>query len=146
MSQIEYAYQVIGVNEEHKSMEIVYSSEGRQTIHVIASLPLVGQTVEEVIRQWVPMVNWLAEEQVFGTAEIGVQGNGAVQLPQEPTTAEIAIGRRNAELSLTDWTQLSDVPMTEEKRAEWVAYRQALRDITEQSGFPDQIVWPVAPV
>lgn len=145
MSQIEYTYQVIGVNEEHKSMEIVYSSEGRQTIHVIASLPLVGQSIEQVIQQWAPTVNWLAEEQVFGTAEVGVAGNGAIQLPQEPTAAEFVVGRRNAELSMTDWTQLNDVPMTEEKRAEWVAYRQALRDLTEQSGFPDQVVWPQQP-
>lgn len=35
--------------------------------------------------------------------------------------------------------------MTEEKHASWAAYRRALLDISQQSGFPHSIVWPVAP-
>lgn len=50
---------------------------------------------------------------------------------------------RNSLLLDSDWTQLSDVPLA--NKSEWVTYRQALRDITEQPGFPHNIVWPVAP-
>jgi hypothetical protein len=35
--------------------------------------------------------------------------------------------------------------MTVEKQAEWAAYRRALLDITEQSGFPHDVAWPAAP-
>jgi hypothetical protein len=35
--------------------------------------------------------------------------------------------------------------LTAEKQAEWAAYRRALLDITEQSGFPHDLVWPVKP-
>jgi hypothetical protein len=35
--------------------------------------------------------------------------------------------------------------MSYEEQAEWAAYRQALLDITEQSGFPHSVVWPVKP-
>mgnify|MGYP000586434857 CR=1 FL=1 len=35
--------------------------------------------------------------------------------------------------------------MTAEKQAEWAAYRRALLDISQQSGFPHDVVWPVAP-
>jgi len=35
--------------------------------------------------------------------------------------------------------------MTAEKQAGWAAYRQALRDITDQSGFPTDITWPTKP-
>ena len=35
--------------------------------------------------------------------------------------------------------------MTAEKQAEWAAYRQALRDITDQAGFPTDITWPTKP-
>lgn len=38
---------------------------------------------------------------------------------------------RNALLSSTDWTQGADSPLTDEKKAEYATYRQALRDITE---------------
>jgi hypothetical protein len=51
---------------------------------------------------------------------------------------------RNQLLSGCDFTQLVDAPVTPEKRAEWVVYRQALRDITLQSD-PFAIVWPTDP-
>ena len=53
---------------------------------------------------------------------------------------------RNLLLAETDWTQLADVTMPAEKAQEWKTYRQALRDITLQAGFPREIVWPVKPV
>lgn len=145
MSQIEYSYQIIGVNAEHKSMEIVYTAEGRETIHVIAKLPLAGQPVEEVVRAWAPLYNWLAAEEQLATVEVGIAGSDAVALPAEPTDEELVLGRRGAELTTSDWTQLPDVPLTQEKRNEWAAYRQALRDITNQAGFPTTVVWPAAP-
>lgn len=46
-------------------------------------------------------------------------------------------------LNDSDWTQLPNSPLTEEQRQSWADYRQALRDVTEQSGYPFNIVWPV---
>lgn len=48
---------------------------------------------------------------------------------------------RDRKLAETDWTALSDVTMS----AEMAAYRQALRDITAQEGFPHSVNWPVKP-
>ena len=47
---------------------------------------------------------------------------------------------RNDKLTLCDWTQLPDSPLTPEKKAEWAVYRQALRDVTTQVN-PRAIVW-----
>ena len=52
--------------------------------------------------------------------------------------------QRNRMLSESDWTQLSDSPLTEEQKQEWVVYRQALRDITTQED-PFNITWPEKP-
>jgi len=49
---------------------------------------------------------------------------------------------RNALLSSCDWTQLND---TQVDRNAWAIYRQALRDIPKQTGFPWNIDWPIAP-
>ena len=49
---------------------------------------------------------------------------------------------RNAKLTATDWTQITD--STADKTA-WEVYRQALRDIPAQAGFPWTITWPDAP-
>ena len=45
---------------------------------------------------------------------------------------------RDSKLAETDWTASTDVTMT----AEMTAYRQALRDVPAQSGFPNTIDWP----
>ena len=49
---------------------------------------------------------------------------------------------RDALLAETDWTQVADAPVDAQ---EWADYRQALRDIPQQSGFPGDIVWPSKP-
>jgi len=50
-------------------------------------------------------------------------------------------GQRNQYLSETDWMALSDNTLT----SEWASYRQALRDITSQGGFPFSVTWPTKP-
>lgn len=49
---------------------------------------------------------------------------------------------RNELLSSSDWTQLADCPVNS---AFWATYRQELRDIPEQEGFPYNVVWPTEP-
>ena len=49
--------------------------------------------------------------------------------------------QRERLLSDTDWMALSDNTMT----PEWASYRQALRDITAQDGFPYSVIWPTKP-
>ncbi|EFY7055480.1 hypothetical protein H4G63_004523 [Salmonella enterica] len=45
----------------------------------------------------------------------------------------------------TDWTQVSDSPLSSEKKEEFAIYRQALRDITETYSDPDLVVFPPKP-
>lgn len=49
---------------------------------------------------------------------------------------------RNTRLAACDWTQLSDAPVD---ATTWATYRQALRDITSQAGFPWDVQWPDQP-
>lgn len=49
---------------------------------------------------------------------------------------------RNKLLQESDWTQLPDVTVD---AAAWATYRQALRDVTSQSGFPWNVTWPQPP-
>jgi hypothetical protein len=51
---------------------------------------------------------------------------------------------RNQRLSETDWTMLLDVPISKEKRQEYVIYRQQLRDLPLNS-TPDNLTWPTLP-
>jgi hypothetical protein len=49
---------------------------------------------------------------------------------------------RTEKLKDSDWTQVADSPVDQ---AAWATYRQALRDITAQEGFPWDIEWPDQP-
>lgn len=53
------------------------------------------------------------------------------------------LSKRANLLCMTDWTQLPDAP-SQNKEA-WADYRQKLRDITEQDGYPTVVSWPVKP-
>ena len=50
--------------------------------------------------------------------------------------------QRNRLLADSDWTQVPDAPVDQ---AAWATYRQALRDVPEQAGFPEDINWPQIP-
>jgi len=48
-------------------------------------------------------------------------------------------------LQESDWTQLDDSPLSNVQKAAWATYRQALRDVTQQAGFPWEVQWPTKP-
>ena len=49
---------------------------------------------------------------------------------------------RDQLLAASDWTQVADAPVDQ---AAWAEYRQALRDVPSQEGFPHSVVWPDKP-
>lgn len=51
--------------------------------------------------------------------------------------------KRDALLAESDWTQLPDAPVDAEA---WAVYRQALRDLPENTADPAEVVWPINPV
>ncbi len=53
--------------------------------------------------------------------------------------------QRNNLLAASDIYVIIDYPISDAKRQEWRDYRQALRDVTLQSTFPDEVVWPEPP-
>lgn len=52
---------------------------------------------------------------------------------------------RNSRLTQCDWTQVDDTPLDNVAKAQWAAYRQALRDVPDQLGFPFNVTWPSQP-
>ncbi len=52
--------------------------------------------------------------------------------------------RTQRDLMLSECDGKMAIDSTSDKTA-WTAYRQALRDVTEQEGFPETITWPLKP-
>ena len=56
--------------------------------------------------------------------------------------------QRNVLLAESDWTQMSDSPLTDSKKTEWATYRQTLRDLPAQYGANDtmaDVTFPTEP-
>jgi len=83
-------------------------------------------------------------EQVPDTVFAGYVRNGQSWAAPQPSYEALSAAvrsRRDALLEQTDWRALPDAP----NRDVWIAYRQELRDVPQQAGFPHNVVWPVKP-
>jgi len=78
---------------------------------------------------------------VDGVEQTITQAELDAMLYSPPATESQIRQERDNLIAATDTWALSDRTMT----AEQTAYRQALRDITDQSGFPTDITWPTKP-
>ena len=75
-------------------------------------------------------------------AQTAAEQEAAYKASKDAEQAKSVRTSRNDKLKECDWTQITDA--TVDKPA-WATYRQALRDITAQAGFPWTITWPDAP-
>jgi hypothetical protein len=74
------------------------------------------------------------------TAEAtAAEQEAAYKAQKDAEQAKAVRADRNKRLADSDWTQVADAPVD---KAAWATYRQALRDITNQNGFPWNIQWP----
>ena len=87
-------------------------------------------------------LSWLGEN--FADQGWFVVGDAPAE-PSQSTEAELAWEKAKQLLRDSDWTMLSDIPMTSGNKALWIEYRRALRDIRLQAGFPTNIQWPAMP-
>ena len=74
----------------------------------------------------------------YSVADMDVEAIAAKDAEQAKSVRQ----SRNDKLKDSDWTQVADAPVDQ---TAWATYRQALRDITAQAGFPWAIDWPEQP-
>lgn len=100
-----------------------------------------GKVVNVVVADAPLESNWVPGENA-APGDLYQNGQFVTAPPDTEAAAERVRAIRNGLLTQTDWTQLADAPVDD---LAWATYRQALRDIPTQSGFPLDVVWPVAP-
>ena len=110
---------------------------------------LASYGVFPVIRLAVPEFNSLVESLVIQS--IPTEANGVwtvgydvVQKSEEMAQSNIR-RERDRLLSACDWVTIKSIDTNTSIDADWVTYRQALRDITAQDGFPYSVTWPTKP-
>lgn len=89
---ITYTYEIITVNETARCMEVVYSAEGHQTMHIGMRLPFEGEALENVIRNFAPIGLWEEQKLSVVAPTVGVTGI----IPISPvTTAPLTLEQIN---------------------------------------------------
>jgi hypothetical protein len=106
---------------------------GQPPYHDEATQKLVQQT-EPVLTDGSWIVGWDIVDKTQGEIVADTENQ-----------KEVVRTKRNSLLAESDWTQLPDTPLSPEDKSLWVSYRQSLRDVTGQEGFPYNIIWPEAP-
>jgi hypothetical protein len=94
---IAYTYEITSVDTDARVMEVVYTSPGRQTMHIGARLPYVGESLEAVIQMYSPVAYWLSQEAEVITPNLIV---GQITPPEPPpVTLESTKAAKLAELA-----------------------------------------------
>ena len=105
--------------------------------------------VEEISGQWFtkfvagPVFTDTTDSE--GTVTTAADNEAAYKARIDSTAGTNVRTERDNKLTATDWTQLADSQLTDEVKATWVTYRQALRDLPTASGFPHTMTWPTEP-
>lgn len=101
---IEYTYEIVSVDEAARCMEVVYTSPGREAMHVGARLPYQGENLEDVIAGFAPIGLWAEKDLVVVPPQVGYKGSwsqsSATQTQAEaPVTLESARASKLREIS-----------------------------------------------
>ena len=75
-------------------------------------------------------------------AQTAAEQEAAYKAMKDAEQAKSVRTQRSDKLKECDWTQVADAPVDQ---AAWATYRQALRDVTAQAGFPWTVEWPTQP-
>jgi len=97
--------------------------------------PYDSWTYDEETNEWVPPVAKPDENAEWDEENLE-------WIPGDVVLARNARTQRDTLLSQSDWTQVPDAPVDQQA---WANYRQALRDVPQQAGFPTDINWPTKP-
>ena len=117
------------------------SPEGCFTPNIVAEFVEVPDDVQD---GWIlTNGNWSAPVVYTPSAQEIADARAEVLAQQTTELAASIRQERNLKLSATDWTQMPDVPQA--VKDIYTAYRQALRDVPAQAGFPWTVTWPDAP-
>lgn len=141
-------------------MLIVFNAAGEFVDSTGVGGALTAETAPSWWREYVgtipdPVLRWVGDTSPEAAHVIRHGGRGVslvegAVILEEPTPdpealAAAARAERTRLLAACDWTQLADAPLSTEQQEAWAAYRQALRDVPGQEGFPLSVEWPVPP-
>lgn len=141
-------YKVLEFNEHTGQLTVQFEGSYNPIaidIPIANNRYLEGEPLESYIEGLSP--RWIQERQkaiIAGIDNVDAIKKLDTRTPDEiRRDKEIAIRtKRDNELRLSDWLVLPDTGFSEEAVSRFKKYRQELRDVPQQAGFPDNVIWP----
>lgn len=155
MDRLPNKYQITAFDPQKNEITVYFKHGLNVSSHIIC-LPITngmypeGEDLDNYIMSFSPFIRFEKsiqekaknENYVFGLVkEVSKVSNTFIEARTR------SLQQRALLLSQSDWTQLPDANQTldEEDKILWAKYRQELRDITEQKGWPMDVIWPKIP-
>jgi hypothetical protein len=118
---------------------------------ITIDLPIVGgrypedEALDAYIRGFIP--TWVVDRSI--RIKDGIPNEGYFSKLTNKTAEEIAVAKeveiraiRDKQLKDSDWLVLPDTGISPSQLELFKKYRQELRDVPQQPGFPNDVVWP----
>lgn len=134
---VSYSYEIISVDKEFKTMEIVYTSEKYGILHVGARMPWKNETVEDIVLMYNPSAYWLEQDLEVSDVDVGITGEQEEFLthpddPPVPLTVEEIQERRRIEYVLTSDPLFFQWQRGEATEQDWL---EAIERVKEQLSY-----------
>ena len=149
---VKYPYQWTDFEADNNNTNYGYPQPDLLTIFPQTDIANQGYTVVLVASATKPIINEATQSVEEDTPtlinEVWTQNWVVTTLTSDQqatltTNESVKIRQqRNAKLTACDWTQIADAPVD---KTAWSTYRQSLRDLPKESGFPWTITWPTQP-
>lgn len=110
-------------------------------VHRLAEVPPPALDHTKVVTEVPPQFDGMRWVQTWAVRDATAEEAQA----KADERADAIRAERDARLTQCDWTQLDDTPLSNTQKQAWAAYRQALRNVPQQAGFPWAVIWPEQP-
>tara|TARA_B100000497_G_C7594164_1_gene357234 strand:+ start:159 stop:623 length:465 start_codon:yes stop_codon:yes gene_type:complete len=153
---MEYKFEILKAEPRHKVMNVKYSAEGKDDFYKIFNpIDWSEENIRHLIHDFASAViqHWNFQDTAPDSCplDVGVEMSDSAEAApvdylhehyEVPPLSQRVRMQREVLLKETDWMTLSD---SSEISASWLNYRQILRDIPSQEGFPTNVTWPTKP-
>ena len=144
----------IEIVPEHENLNAIYWNNGSGTVERkngsteddTFDESKYDEYVAPYVEQWEAEIERLKAVEEERIAEEARQEAEEVVETTEDDIEAVARHERNRRLLESDHLMLPDYPIDEETRQAIIAYRQTLRDLPEQEGWPENVEWPICPI
>lgn len=97
MANITYTYAIENISEADRCMEIVYSSDGHQTLRIGARLPFDDETLSDIVEMYNPVAQWLYDAKTVVVPTTELTGSKTIEEDAvAPALPDYVIARLNA--------------------------------------------------